>query len=257
MLQTLLNSIELDLVVQIAKEAGVKIMEVYEGTAPAAFRSKTDNSPLTEADTAAHALIFQALRQHYPDIPVISEEAELPPFEVRQHWPYFWLIDPLDGTREFLNRNGEFTVNIALIAENRPVLGVVHAPALGLTYYASELHGARKETRHHPARSITVRPASRKPVAVQSRSHASADEEKVLQVFGVKERIAVGSSLKFCLIADGRANLYYRHGPTMEWDTAAGQAIVEAAGGSVSTRTREPLRYNKPSLKNSSFLCLG
>ena len=256
MIHNILSTIDLDAIVEISKKAGLKILEVYNNPRAHQLTLKTDNSPVTAADIAAHNLIFNELKRLYPDIPVISEEGPAVPYEIRANWLCFWVVDPLDGTREFMNRNGEFTVNIALVINNKPVLGVIHAPALGQTFSGSLLHGASKETAGFAPKQIGVKPSNRR-VAVRSRSHGSAQEEKVLAVLGAKECLQVGSSLKFCLVADGVAAYYYRHAPTMEWDTAAGQAIVEAAGGSVTTPDRLPLLYNKKTLRNGSFLCMA
>ncbi len=257
MVHNILATIDLDKVIAIAKAAGAEILKIYEEETMPAATLKTDLTPLTIADTNANYLIVEQLLANFPDIPVISEEVTAVDFAKRQAWKAFWLVDPLDGTREFLDRNGEFTVNIALIIDNRPALGVIHAPALNLTFFGSRMHGACKQIGLYEPKQIFTRPNNKKMVAVHSRSHSTPEEERVLTALGARERLQIGSSLKFCLIADGTANYYYRHGQTMEWDTAAGQAIVEAAGGSVTTPDRLPLLYNKESLKNGSFLCMA
>ncbi|RYF87735.1 MAG: 3'(2'),5'-bisphosphate nucleotidase [Chitinophagaceae bacterium] len=253
----ILATIDLEAVVNIARDAGNAIMINYRPGNEDEVVVKEDKSLVTMADLMADKFITAQLKMLYPDIPVISEEGEKVPYEIRAAWKTFWLVDPLDGTREYLSKNGEFTVNIALIIDQRPALGVIYAPAFNQMFYGSLLHGAFKQTGGYLPQQIVTKAHSRKMVAVHSRSHSSPQEEKVLQALGAKDRLQIGSSLKFCLVADGTASLYYRHRPTMEWDTAAGQALVEAAGGSVTTPNRKPLQYNKQSLRNSSFLCMA
>ncbi len=248
----------LQIIKDLAVQAGQKIMEVYQLPDFAAVTEvKHDQSPLTVADRAAHEVIVQGLTKHFPGIPVWSEEGRTIPYEERRHWERFWLVDPLDGTKEFLKRNGEFTVNIALIEGTRPVLGVIYVPATGVLYFGERNGGAFTEGRGQEPRPIQVSGDTPGRVAVGSRSHSSPEEAAVLQQYRVTDHVAIGSSLKFCLIAEGKANLYYRSGPTMEWDTAAGQAIVEAAGGRVTDTNGGFLGYNKPSPLNSSFICTG
>ncbi len=247
----------------IARAAGRAILEVYHhADFSQVVDFKADQSPLTLADQAAHQVIAPTLQEHYPTIPLISEEGADVDYATRRDWEYFWLVDPLDGTKEFIKRNGQFTVNIALIHHHQPVLGVIYAPVTGELYfavqtgYASDLEaGGYKQTAGEALETLRVRQSTKKRVAVRSSSHASEEEEQVLRQYGVTESIARGSSLKFCMIAEGKADIYYRHGPTMEWDTAAGQAIVEAAGGKMFQETSDRLfTYNKESLRNSSFL---
>jgi 3'(2'), 5'-bisphosphate nucleotidase len=239
-------------------QAGQEIMEVYQLPDFAdVTEAKRDQSPLTVADKAAHLVIVQGLTKHFPGIPVWSEEGRTIPYEERRHWEQFWLVDPLDGTKEFLKRNGEFTVNIALIEGTRPVMGVIYVPVTGVLYFGEQNGGAFIEAAGQEPRPIRVSGDTLERVAVGSRSHGSLEEAAVLQQYRVTDHVAIGSSLKFCLIAEGKANFYYRSGPTMEWDTAAGQAIVEAAGGRVTTRNGDLLTYNKPSPINSSFICTG
>lgn len=217
---------------------------------------KADNSPLTLADKEAHKIIQKELEQAFPEIPVLSEEGKDIPYEERKNWTSFWLVDPLDGTKEFIKRNGEFTVNIALIRGNETIAGVVYAPARNTMYSGIKGQAAWKES---PEGSMELKTSSKTTglTAVGSRSHSSPEEEQVLSKYQVKEAISTGSSLKFCLVAEGQADIYYRHGPTMEWDTAAGQAVVEAAGGTVVTNDKNRFSYNKQSLLNPGFLCLG
>lgn len=241
----------------IAHEAGQVILRFYNDGATVS--NKADGSPVTDADRAAEAVILPALRHLTPDIPVVAEEDSdlngYPDVPGR----YFWLVDPLDGTKEFINRNGEFTVNIALIDGDRPVLGVVFVPVLG-TMYAAAGPGtavlAREGRQDHPIRVRAV-PAAGVTVA-ESRSHGDAAEtEAFLSRFTVAQRIRRGSSLKFCSIAAGEADLYPRFGPTHEWDTAAGHAVLLAAGGRVDTADGAPLLYRKPEFFNPSYVAYG
>jgi 3'(2'), 5'-bisphosphate nucleotidase len=247
----------LDDLLQLAHQAGDAILAIYNTDFE--VEHKQDNSPLTAADTAAHHLIVSTLEKLTPDIPVLSEESSKVPFSTRQQWQRYWLIDPLDGTREFVKRNGEFTVNIALIEGQIPTLGVVHAPVLGTTYYGVRGEGAWKMEADRPARSIRVTDQCAKPVRVAgSRSHAGDSLLRFLEQLGDHELVSMGSSLKLCLVAEGKADIYPRLGPTSEWDTAAAQAVVEAAGGRVTTLDMQPLEYNtKDSLLNPYFLVFG
>jgi 3'(2'), 5'-bisphosphate nucleotidase len=248
----------LQIIKDLAVEAGKKIMEVYQLPDFAAVtEAKSDQSPLTVADKAAHEVIVRGLTKQFPGIPVWSEEGRTIPYEERRHWERFWLVDPLDGTKEFLKRNGEFTVNIALIEHSRPVMGVIYVPATGVLYFGERDGGAYVQETGREPRPIRVSGDTPGRIAVGSRSHSSPEEAAVLQQYRVTDHVAIGSSLKFCLIAEGKANFYYRSGPTMEWDTAAGQALVEAAGGRVTGSNGEFLTYNKPSPLNSSFICTG
>lgn len=243
---------------QLAKKAGAAIMHVYNQ--PASFTEvtlKSDQSPLTQADQAAHDIIAAGLAELTPEIPLLSEEGKQIPYQERVNWEYYWCVDPLDGTKEFISRNGEFTVNIALIKDSTPVAGIIYAPVTDELYYTDGQTGTFKIGGNSEPVPITVAGKTVEMMAVKSRSHAALEEINFLKQFPVSAEIAIGSSLKFCLIAEGRAHLYYRHGPTMEWDTAAGQAILTQAGGQVTTPTGEPFSYNKPSLLNSSFLCTG
>ena len=246
----------LEEIIHLSHQAGACVMAVYaEAWIETAY--KTDDSPLTRADLASHYLIVTALQAATPDLPVLSEESKEVPYTTRQAWHRFWLVDPLDGTKEFINKNPDFTVNIALVDEGRPVIGVVFAPALGVTYYGAIGQGAFKQV---DGVTSPIR-VSRTPAAplkvVSSRSHASEALEAFLNQLGPIERVSRGSSLKCCLVAEGSADLYPRFGPTMEWDTAAGQCIVEAAGGRVTDLEGRPLRYNKPDLLNPWFVVEG
>lgn len=239
----------------IAIEAGKKILDIYENEDfSKTIDFKADDSPLTIADKASHVIIDKALNELNLNIPILSEEGVQPTYEERKQWTSFWCVDPLDGTKEFINRNGEFTVNIALIENGEPVLGVVYAPVTETMYTGAKGVGAFKN-----GKKIAVTKKESNRIAVRSKSHASPEEEVVLERYNVTDQISVGSSLKFCMVAEGKADLYYRHGPTMEWDTAAGQAVVEAAGGRIFHDNTENklFRYNKENLLNGSFLCLG
>ncbi|MEM9489840.1 MAG: 3'(2'),5'-bisphosphate nucleotidase CysQ [Myxococcota bacterium] len=243
-------------VLDIARRAGDVIMDIYSAD-DFDIQTKGDDSPLTRADLAANQLICDRLRALTPDIPILSEESAQVPYPDRRPWQRLWLVDPLDGTKEFIKRNGEFTVNIALIDGGQPVLGVVHAPALAVSYSAAPPDGA---IRHDSAGERPLRVAA--PVGdalrvVVSRSHAGASTERLLDRLGDRHTVTCvprGSSLKICMVADGEADFYPRLGPTMEWDTGAAQAVIEAAGGVVlALPERTPLRYNKEDLRNPHF----
>ncbi len=242
--------------VALADRAGAVILEHYRGEVE--VRHKADASPVTAADEAGEAVILAGLAELTPAIPVVAEEmvakGEIPALPGQA----FWLVDPLDGTREFINKNGEFTVNIGLIEAGEPVLGVVLAPALGRGWWGAKGAGAVARDAEGVIRPIQVRacPAAG-PTAVASRSHSDAETEAFLDQIGAKERVSAGSSLKFCLVAAGQADVYPRFGPTMEWDTAAGHAVLAAAGGSVTTRAGEPFRYQKPDFRNPGFIARG
>ena len=236
----------------IAVEAGRATLAHYrEGIA---VDQKQDRSPVTAADRAAHAVIVRALAEWEPAIPVISEEGEIPAFEVRRSWRRFWLVDPLDGTKEFIQRNGEFTVNIALIEDGAPVLGVIYAPALDLLYYAGLGLGSwRRESGGEPVRITSRPPLPQHGLRVaESRSHPSKELEQFLATLTVAERVPAGSSLKFCWVAEGKADIYPRLGPTMEWDVAAGDCIFRNSG--VGRPRRSELLYNQPELRNQGFV---
>jgi 3'(2'), 5'-bisphosphate nucleotidase len=240
----------------IALEAGRRILDVYEKTIGVDL--KVDGSPLTQADTVSHEHIVQALAALTPSIPVLSEESADVPFEERKGWSRFWLVDPLDGTKEFIKRNGEFTVNIALIENGAPVLGVVYVPVLGVSYTACRGRGAFKQKEETPPKPIAVRAiGGTRPIVVASRSHAGPETVAFLQSLGSHDVVSMGSSLKFCLVAEGVADVYPRLGPTMEWDTAAAQCVVECAGGTVTDTAGRVLTYNKSSLKNPWFVVSG
>jgi 3'(2'), 5'-bisphosphate nucleotidase len=247
---------DVERLLQIAVEAGEAILTVYHNPEEAGLiKLKTDESPQTLADEASHTIIELGLQALTPDIPILSEEGAHLPYEERQHWETFWCVDPLDGTKEFIRRNGEFTVNIALVHRQQPVLGIIYVPVSGTLYYGGEGIGSFKRTADGVTTPIRVAAGDDTWVAVGSRSHASPEEAQVLSRYPIARSITAGSSLKFCLVAEGQAHLYYRHGPTMEWDTAAGQALVQASGGVMTMPDGAPFVYNKPVLLNGGFLC--
>lgn len=241
----------LEQICRLAREAGVAIMQVYDGEKPLEATNKVDDSPVTAADIAAHRVILSGLKTLTADIPVISEE-DPPAWSERQHWRRYWLVDPLDGTKEFLKHNGEFTVNIALIEDGKPVLGVVYAPVNDVLYAAAEGKAWKEENGER--QQIHAREA-RPPLVVVSRSHSSDDELKeYLQQLGEHQTTTVGSSLKFCLVAEGQAQLYPRFGPTSIWDTAAGHAVAVAAGAQVHDWQGRTLDYTpRESFLNPGF----
>ena len=243
--------------VEIAATAGRAIMAVYRQDFE--VLRKEDQSPLTQADLASHRIICEALSGLTPTIPLLSEESADIGFDTRSGWREYWLIDPLDGTREFVNRNGEFTVNIALIDAGKPVFGVVHVPVQGKTYIGCEGAGAELRVGDESPQPIRVADKSASPVrVVGSRSHRGASLDAFITALGDSELVPMGSSLKFCVVAEGNADIYPRLGPTSEWDTAAAQAVVEQAGGAVVTLDGKPMMYNQKSdILNPYFMVIG
>ncbi len=241
---------------QAALQAGNVILEIYDTDFD--VDQKADDSPVTEADVKAEAVILKALQALTPDIPIVAEE-EAAAGKTPDVEDAFWLVDPLDGTREFLNRNGEFTVNIALVRNGEPVLGVVHAPARDVTYSGIVGGGATIRDGNGTPEAITVRtPPEAGLTIASSRRHGSDFElESFLEDYTVADRIICGSSLKFCLVAAGDADLYARFGPTMEWDTAAGHAVLAAAGGKVTTTDGDAFEYGKNGFRNPGFIAWG
>ncbi|MEL6962095.1 MAG: 3'(2'),5'-bisphosphate nucleotidase CysQ [Pseudomonadota bacterium] len=240
-------------IVTLADSAGDVIMQHYRGEIE--VKTKADESPVTAADEAGEAVILEGLARLAPDIPVVAEEkvaaGDIP--EIGDG--HFWLVDPLDGTKEFISKNGEFTVNIALIDTDGPVMGVVLAPARARAWWGWRGQGAWMRSAAGDVTKINVRPVpAHGPTAVASRSHADAATEDFLDKIGAAERISAGSSLKFCLVAEGKADIYPRFGPTMEWDVAAGHAVLLAAGGCVTTLEGEPFLYRKPDFRNIGFI---
>lgn len=244
-------------VVAISRQAGAAVMQVYAGGFEVSH--KDDASPLTAADLAANRVIIEGLRQLTPDLPVLSEESAHVPWDVRRHWPTYWLVDPLDGTREFVKRNGEFSVNIALIHHGVPVLGVVQAPVGGQVWHAVRGEHAYRRDGQHDSQLRARIPATAPLRVAASRSHRDARTQGVLDRMGAIETVALGSSLKFCHIAEGRLDVYPRFGPTSEWDTAAAQCVLHAAGGALlAAGTGKSFRYNRrESLLNGDFIALG
>lgn len=241
---------------RIAEKAAEAILEVYQST-EYRVAVKEDMSPLTQADVASHGHIMAGLERLAPKYPVLSEESHGITFDERRHWDIFWLVDPLDGTKEFLRRNGEFTINIALIRGHQPVLGVVHLPVSGQTYWAAEEEGAFRSANGETVRLQATQTVGQPVKVVASRSHASTPTAMFLDRMAREHDLAVvsrGSAMKLCMVAEGEADLYPRLAPTMEWDTAAAQCVVEQAGGHVTTLGSEPLRYNKEDLLNPFFM---
>lgn len=253
----MIQNIDTPAVLDLARKAGEAILTVYETDFEVA--EKSDQSPLTAADLAAHQTIVDGLGRLTPDVPILSEESRSIPWDTRRDWTTYWLVDPLDGTREFVKRNGEFTVNIALIEHGVPILGVVHVPVSGVSYTGRRGQGARKHEPGQPPRAIEASAQRHTPLRVAgSRSHAGDSLQRFLDNVGPHDIVSMGSSLKLCLVAEGSADIYPRLGPTSEWDTAAAQAVVEAAGGLVTDTAMQPLRYNtKDDLLNPHFLCFG
>lgn len=253
----------LEAVTRISKQAGEAIMAVYDRKGSIEVENKKDNSPLTEADLAANKIITEELGRLTPGIPILSEESSAVDWQVRKNWQQYWLVDPLDGTKEFIKRNGEFTVNIALIDQHEPVLGVVYVPALGILYSGSKGGGAFKEADDiQKPISVNKTLAGEGVKIVASRSHRGelldAWLDRAKQVFRDVELMSMGSSLKICLVAEGKADIYPRLAPTSEWDTAAAQAILEAAGGVMKDIDFRVYRYNlKENILNPYFFAIG
>lgn len=243
-----------DTIIELAKKAGVKILEFYNEDIE--VTTKKDESPLTKADLAAHHIIVDGLKELTPDIPIISEESGVPDYEERKNWNKFWIVDPLDGTKEFIKKNGEFTVNIALIENGEPVLGVVFAPAMDVLYYAEKGKGAfKQEGNSQTVQIFSTRSSKSDELSlIESRSHGSQELEDYLNKEGlnVTKRVKSGSSLKICLVADGTADIYPRLAPTMEWDIAAGDCVYRNSAKE-GTHPSE-LQYNKENLLNNSFV---
>jgi len=248
----------LEQVRQAVAEAGSAILEIYANPAQFETELKQDASPLTAADKAANDILVNALQSLTPSIPILSEESTQAPWSTRQQWDRCWVVDPLDGTREFLKRNDEFTVNVALVEGHRPILGVVFAPALDRWFFAANGQGAWRQDGDRDPIPIQVREkiADRPWQVVGSRSHSTPEVVEFVEQLGDAELVAMGSSLKLCLVADGSADLYPRLGPTCEWDTCAAHAVVDEAGGQVlHAETGQPLTYNaRETLLNPHFI---
>lgn len=247
-------------VIKIARLAGEAILEVYQAGSDIGLSSKSDQSPLTLADKAANGIICEGLEKLYPEIPIISEENKSVPYEKRKSFEYYWLVDPLDGTKEFIKRNGEFTVNIALIHRQKSVLGIVFAPVFGDMYWGGRGLGAFVQSGAREKRLEAAKFKMDDPGLglVCSRSHMNDSTREFVDALVEPELVSKGSSLKFLILASGDAHLYPRLAPTMEWDTAAAQIILEEAGGKVlQAGTGEPLIYNKEDLLNPHFVAYG
>lgn len=242
-------------VIKIADQASERVLHIYQSDFKVDY--KADQSPITAADLASHEVIVQGLRKLTPDTPVLSEEGADIPWEERKHWRRFWLIDPIDGTRDFTQRTGEFTVNIALIEDGEPVLGVVTAPALKEAFWGAKGEGAHKRDRSGKISPMHVVEAKAIKRVVASKNHLNDETKAFIEQVGEHELVQAGSSLKFCRLAEGRADLYPRLGPTCEWDTGAAHAVLVAAGGKVETLEGEPLRYGKEDLLNPFFIATG
>jgi 3'(2'), 5'-bisphosphate nucleotidase len=255
----MLKKIDIQKINSIAKKAGDEIMKVYQQDFEVDY--KADNSPLTKADIKSNEIITESLKDLYPEIPILSEENKEVPYNIRRNWEYFWLIDPLDGTKEFVKKNGEFTVNIALIYKNMPVLGVIYAPVLDLLYYAQKDQGAFKQDKNKKSQRLPIYNYSDNHTlkVIVSKSHYNQETKEFVNNLKSQyekiEFINIGSSLKLCLIAEGKADIYPRLAPTMEWDIAAGQTIVEESKGRIiKYKTEESIKYNKQNLLNPYFI---
>jgi len=240
--------------IETSRKAGKEILKYYDGEIK--VFEKEDESPLTKADLASHYAIIDDLKKMTPDTPIISEESGIPEYEERKNWEKFWIVDPLDGTKEFIKKNGEFTVNIALIEGGEPVLGIVYIPAKDVFYFAEKGKGSfKQENEKEPVRIYSEPADKNKPlVLIQSRSHGSDKLDDYLEKEGieVKDRVRAGSSLKFCLVAEGVADFYPRLNPTMEWDVAAGDCVFRNSAR--EGQHKSGLTYNKESLKNNGFV---
>lgn len=255
----MLKNIDIHKINSIAKKAGDEIMRIYQQGFDVDY--KKDNSPLTKADIKSNEIIVNDLKYLYPDIPALSEENKEIPYKIRKNWEYFWLIDPLDGTKEFIKKNGEFTVNIALIHKSTPVLGVIYTPVLEILYYAHKDQGAFKQEKNEKPQRLPIYKHTNNDTlkVIVSKSHYNQETKEFVnnlkRQYEKIEFINIGSSLKFCLIAEGKADIYPRLAPTMEWDIAAGQAVVEETSGEVVKHdSTETLKYNKENIKNPWFV---
>lgn len=242
-------------VIKVADEASERVLHIYQSDFKVSF--KDDDSPITAADVASHEVIVRGLRSISQNIPILSEEGDALSWEERKHWRRFWLIDPIDGTKDFTQRTGEFTVNIALIENGEPILGVVTAPALKEAFWGLKGQGAYKRDRTGAVRRIGVSGPRGVPRVVASKNHLNEETRAYLERLGAHELVQAGSSLKFCRIAEGRADIYPRLGPTSEWDTAAAHAVLVAAGGKVTQLGGEPLLYGKEDVLNPYFIAVG
>ena len=242
-------------VIKIADEASEKVLHIYQSDFKVNY--KEDHSPITAADIASHDMIVKGLRQISRDIPILSEEGAEIPWEERKKWRRFWLIDPIDGTKDFTQRTGEFTVNIAMIEDGEPVMGVVTAPALKEAFWGIKGEGAHMRDRTGRVHRIRVAEPKDTLRVVASKNHLNEETRAFIEALGSHETVQAGSSLKFCRIAEGHADIYPRMGPTSEWDTAAAHAVLVAAGGKVQTPEGQPLFYGKENILNPNFIAAG
>ncbi len=243
-------------ITKIAREAGDKILKIYEQDFD--VKTKTDASPVTEADVEAEKIILKGLKELTPDIPILAEESEAAGDVPDMSGGIFWLVDPLDGTKEFIHKRGEFTVNIALVEQGCPTMGVIHIPAKNKTYFAEGPGKVWRQDGENEPEAIAARPAPADGLTiVASRSHRTPETDEYISKFKMAELISAGSSLKLCLLAEGKADLYPRFGRSMEWDIGAGQAILEAAGGTVETLDGTRLTYGKDGHDNPFFVAKG
>ena len=242
-------------VIKIADEASEKVLRIYQSDFTVSY--KEDESPITAADVASHEIIVKGLRSLSRDIPILSEEGTQADWDERKQWRRFWLVDPIDGTKEFTQRSGEFTVNIALIEDGEPVMGVVTAPALKEAFWGVKGEGAHKRDRTGRIHRIRVSEPQTITRVVASRNHMNDETRAFIKALGAHKTIQAGSSLKFCRIAEGHADIYPRMGPTSEWDTAAAHAVLLAAGGNVHTLKGQPLQYGKEDALNPYFIAAG
>lgn len=251
----IVNNVLIEQILPVVEQAGEAILAIYHSGDKIHVSVKEDKSPLTLADKESNRIITEGLTKQFPNIPILSEEGATVPYEVRKNWEYYWCVDPLDGTKEFIYRRDDFTVNIALMHRDHPILGFIYAPAYYALYYGSRETGSWLKKGNGSWQQLHVDKQSKEWTAIGSRSHASEEEQVVLAAYPVTKTIAAGSSLKFCRVAEGAAHIYYRHGPTMEWDTAAGQIIAESSGATMTAADGLPFLYNKPSLLNGGFIC--
>lgn len=254
----MLNSKKIDSLIEISKEAGNSIMDIYKTNFD--YEMKEDDSPLTLADKTSNEIICQSLKKLTPDIPILSEENSDIPYNERIKWRKYWLVDPLDGTKEFIKKNDEFTTNIALICKNRPVFGIIHIPAKNETFWGQEDKGSYSlagDNKNEIKKTKVTENKDGPLRIVTSKSHPSIQLKELLRKLDNYELINVGSSIKFCLVASGKADCYPRLGPTCEWDIAAGDAILKFAGGSILNLDGTDVDYNKKSLLNSHFIAAG
>lgn len=242
-------------IIRVADEASEKVLRIYQSDFKVSY--KEDESPITAADVASHEIIVKGLHNISRDIPILSEEGAQAPWEERRHWRRFWLVDPIDGTKEFTQRTGEFTVNIALIEGGEPVMGVVTAPALKEAFWGIKGEGAHKRDRNGRIHRIRVSEPQDSKRVVASKNHLNDETRAFIETLGAHQTVQAGSSLKFCRIAEGHADIYPRMGPTSEWDTAAAHAVLLAAGGNVHTVEGKPLQYGKEDVLNPYFIAAG